>query len=49
MLNLENENLGASNILITIKSAWNLNLNGIKLPDAKDVIYSDILVTDNAN
>ncbi|CAD8054081.1 unnamed protein product [Paramecium sonneborni] len=45
---LEHPELGNSKIIVTIKSAWNLQLNGIRLPDAKEVIYSDILVTDTA-
>ncbi|CAD8046803.1 unnamed protein product [Paramecium sonneborni] len=45
---LEHPELGNSKIIVTIKSAWNLQLNGIRLPDAKEVIYSDILVTDSA-
>ncbi|CAD8145894.1 unnamed protein product [Paramecium pentaurelia] len=46
---LEHPELGNSKIIVTIKSAWNLQLNGIRLPDAKEVIYSDILVTDSAD
>lgn len=49
MVTLEHPDLGNSKIVVTIKSAWNLELNGIRLPDAKDVIYSDILVTDSAD
>ncbi|CAD8043968.1 unnamed protein product [Paramecium primaurelia] len=39
---------GNNKVIITIKSAWNLQLNGITLPDAKDVEYSDVLVNENS-
>ncbi|CAD8135600.1 unnamed protein product [Paramecium octaurelia] len=39
---------GNNKVVLTVKSAWNLQLNGITLPDAKDVEYSDVLVNENS-
>lgn len=36
-------------MLLTIKSAWNLKLNDIKMMDAREVAYSDMLVLDNGS
>lgn len=38
----------SESIIITVKSVWDLKLNDIQLPNAKDVIFSDILTTDNS-
>lgn len=38
----------SESIVITVKSVWDLKLTDIQLPNAKDVVFSDILATDNS-
>ncbi|CAD8127035.1 unnamed protein product [Paramecium sonneborni] len=47
IVSLENSR-GNNKVILTVKSVWNLQLNGITPPEAKDVEYSDVLVNENS-
>lgn len=35
-------------VILSVRSVWDLKMNGITLPEARDVVFSDILATDDS-
>lgn len=38
-----------SNVDVTLDSMWEVFVKGVDLPDAKDVVYADLLVLDQGD